>query len=478
MSVSSVKLRGEATADLLRRYRDVFRFAWSQRQAMAPVQRLPHEAEFLPAALALQETPVSPAPRVAMWSIVAFTAIAAVWAGVGTIDVVATASGRIVSQAGSQVIQPVETATVRAIHVREGQAVRAGDALIDLDARLAQADSTRAGAEVADARLLAARSRALLAALDGGKAPVLPALPDVPVARRGEAEQLLRSQYQEYLARRSRLEAELARIDAEAQTTRETVRKLEQTLPLAERRAEDLKALADEQFVSRHTYLDREQVRIERGADLSTLRSKLKEIEASRRESLNQQAELLAQTRRAALDAATEGAQRAAALEQELAKADTRGRLLQLTAPVDGTVQQLAVRTVGGVVTPAQQVMVIVPKDGTLEVEAFVENKDIGFVRAGQRAVVKVETFPYTKYGTIDGEITSVSHDAIADEKRGLIYATRVRLERRTIDVDGVDVSLTPGMAVSVEARLGERRLIEYFLSPFLRATSESLRER
>ena len=217
-----LSIRYLATADLLRRYRDVFRFAWSQRQAMAPVQRLPHEAEFLPAALALQETPVSPAPRVAMWSIVAFTAIAAVWAGVGTIDVVATASGRIVSQAGSQVIQPVETAAVRAIHVREGQAVRAGDALIDLDARLAQADSTRAGAEVADARLLAARSRALLAALDSGKAPVLPALPDVPVARRGEAEQLLRSQYQEYLARRSRLEAELARIDAEAQTTRET----------------------------------------------------------------------------------------------------------------------------------------------------------------------------------------------------------------------------------------------------------------
>lgn len=142
-----------------------------------------------------------------------------------------------------------------------------------------------------------------------------------------------------------------------------------------------------------------------------------------------------------------------------------------------GTVQQLAVRTVGGVVTPAQQLMVIVPKGDTLEVEAFIENKDIGFVRPGQTAVVKVETFQYTKYGTIFGEITSVSHDAISDEKRGLIYSTRVRLELSTLKVDGVDVSLSPGMSVSVEVKTGTRRVIEYFTSPLIKSKSESFKE-
>lgn len=145
---------------------------------------------------------------------------------------------------------------------------------------------------------------------------------------------------------------------------------------------------------------------------------------------------------------------------------------------MEGTVQQLAVHTVGGVVTEAQPLMMIVPRDKALEVEAFVDNKDIGFVRPGQPAEVKIETFQYTKYGTIHARIASVSHDAINDEKRGLIYSARVRMERSTIDVDGTPVNLGPGMAVSVEIKTGRRRVIEYFLSPLMQYGNESLRER
>jgi hemolysin D len=141
-------------------------------------------------------------------------------------------------------------------------------------------------------------------------------------------------------------------------------------------------------------------------------------------------------------------------------------------------VQQLAVRTVGGVVTPAQALMVIVPKDDALEVEAFLENKDIGFVDAGQEAEVKIETFPFTRYGTIPARLTHVSHDAINDEKRGLIYSTRAKLARATVQVEDKTVNLTAGMAVSLEVKTGKRRVIEYFLSPLLQRGSESLRER
>ena len=134
--------------------------------------------------------------------------------------------------------------------------------------------------------------------------------------------------------------------------------------------------------------------------------------------------------------------------------------------------------TEGGVVTPAQPLMVVVPADQPLEVEAFFENKDIGFLRQGQVAEVKVETFQFTKYGTLDAELTSVSHDAISDEQRGLIYASRVRMARTSLDVDGTEVRLSPGMAVTVEVKTGQRRVIEYFLAPLLRHTDESLRER
>jgi hemolysin D len=151
---------------------------------------------------------------------------------------------------------------------------------------------------------------------------------------------------------------------------------------------------------------------------------------------------------------------------------------MRLTAPVAGTVQQLAVHTVGGVVTAAQPLMVIVPKENVLEVEAWLPNKDIGFVNVGQVAEVKVEAFPFTKYGSLPGRVIQVSADAIQDEKRGLVYATRVRLARDTLRMENRAVRLTPGMAVTVEVRTGQRRVIEYFLDPLIQVGRESLRER
>jgi len=141
-------------------------------------------------------------------------------------------------------------------------------------------------------------------------------------------------------------------------------------------------------------------------------------------------------------------------------------------------VQQLAVHTVGGVVTPAQPLMVLVPADQALEIEAALENKDIGFVNPGQEAEIKVETFPYTRYGTLHGEVTHVSSDAINDEKRGLIYAARIKLPQTTMAVGNKHVNLAPGMAVTVEIKTGTRRVAEYFLSPLIDHASESLHER
>jgi hemolysin D len=318
----------------------------------------------------------------------------------------------------------------------------------------------------------------MLAALDSGRTLKLTRPNGVDDAKFAGAQRLVAGQIAELSAKQSRIEAETAKREAELRSTQELVRKLEQTVPIAKQRAQDFKDLVDQNFVSKHGYLEREQARIEQEADLANLRSRLKEIEAALREARGQRAELLAETRRVSLESITDGQQKVAALEQDLLKADSRGKLMQLTSPVDGTVQQLVVHTVGGVVTPAQPVMVIVPRDNPLEVEAFLENKDIGFVKPNQDAEVKIETFQYTKYGTIHAKVTSVSHDAINDEKRGLIYSTRVKMDKANINVDGTPVSLSPGMAVSVEIKTGKRRVIEYFLSPLMQHTSESLRER
>ncbi len=457
-------VRLQALWDLFKRYGAAFRHAWQHRAEMQGVERLPHEAQFLPAALSLQKTPVSPAPRLAMWLMIAVALLTLLWAMFGHIDVVATAQGKIVPNGRIKTIQPIETAAIKSIHVTDGQLVKAGQILIELDATAAQADQDRLRGDLGVARLEVARGQAMLAALDKGAMLKLERPEGVSDTVFDEARRLLAGQMAEVSAKQSQIEAQIGQSEAELRSMQTLVRKLEQTAPIARQRAADFKKLVDKNFVSQHGYLDSEQTRIEQ--------------EAALRQARTQRAQLLAETRRVSLDGITNGQQKISALEQELLKANTRSKLMHLTSPVDGTVQQLAVHTVGGVVTAAQPLMVIVPSDNSLEVEAFLENKDIGFVKANQDAEVKVETFQFTKYGTIHAKVTSVSHDAINDEKRGLIYLTRVKMDKSTINVDGTTVSLSPGMAVSVEVKTGKRRVIEYFLSPLIQHTKESLRER
>ncbi|MHB1214461.1 MAG: HlyD family type I secretion periplasmic adaptor subunit [Thiobacillus sp.] len=471
-------MKRHAFADLFNRYARIFLRAWSQRKATDSPILQPHEAQFLPAALALRDTPVHPAPRITLWLIMAFALIAVLWAIFGRIDVVATAVGKIIPNDRTKVIQPMETAVVKAIYVRDGQVVQLGQVLIELDATIATADSDRLRSEALTARLEALRAQALLTALASGVPPRLQPLVGAHTARLLAEQSQAAGQYQEYQARQLQLQAEIARRRAELQATLEQVSKLEQTAPIARQRAQDYQKLMKENFISQHGYLEREQARIEQDQDLASSRSKVAEIRAALMEAQQQQATLTAETRRQLLDQHNLADQKAASLEQELVKADQRSRLMHMTAPVAGTVQQLAVHTVGGVVTPAQPLMVIVPKDNVLEVEAMLPNKDIGFVNPGQDAEVKVETFPFTKYGTLHGTIIQVSSDAIQDEKRGLIYSTRVKLAKDTLRVENKTVRLTPGMAVTVEVKTGKRRVIEYFLSPLMQVMSESLRER
>lgn len=467
-----------ALAGLGSRYRRVFAQAWRHRHARDPRAYRDYEAQFLPAALSLQESPLSPAPRIVMWVLILIAVLAVVWAVFGRIDVVATAHGKIVPNARTKVIQPLEAGSIASIQVRDGQAVKQGDVLIVLDATVADAEHTRITHELTAAQLQAARSRALLASIETGRPPKLIAVPDVDPVALNEAQRLLAGQFAEFLSKSARLSAEVSKREAELQSVRESLHKVERTLPLARQRAADFKALLDKQFVSTHLYLEREQTVIEQEADQSILRSRQQEALAAVKEAREQQQALVAEVRRTALDSLNEATQKVASSDQERVKAQSRAGLMTLTAPVDGTVQQLAVHTIGGVVTSAQPLMVIVPHDDAVEIEAFLENKDVGFVSPDQEAEVKIETFPYTKYGTILARIAHVSGDAISDDKRGLIYAVRAKLAKTTIQLENRAVNLTAGMAVTVEIKTGKRRVIEYFLSPLMQYGTESLRER
>lgn len=439
-----------AYAELLRRYGAVFRHFWTHRDRLGDRMLREHEAEFLPAALAIQERPVSPAARRLAMALIGLIAAVLLWAIVGELDIVVNAAGRIVPGARTKTIGSVDVASVRALHVEEGRSVKAGDVLIELDSSAPDAEHDKASGDRIAALLQAARSQALIAALDDLRPPHLARIGEVPQDEWRAAQRHLDGQYHDFLAKLRRIDGDIERYRL--------------ALPLATQRAEDYKTLAADHDVSQHAYLEKEQARID-------LQGQLVDTQ-------HQRTALIEETRRLAYDQWTEASKVAAASGQDALRAGSHSRLLKLTAPVDGTVQQLTVHTVGGVVPAAQPLMQIVPAEDLVEVEAWLENKDVGFVSEGQHAEVKVDTFEYTKYGTIPARVTHVSRDAVQDEKKGLIYAAKIVLDRSTIDVDGHPVKLAPGMAVSVEIATGTRRVIEYVLSPLLRHKRESLNER
>jgi hemolysin D len=228
-------------------------------------------------------------------------------------------------------------------------------------------------------------------------------------------------------------------------------------------------------------------------------KSKYQEADAAVAALTETRAQTAAEYRRTRFEELSKAEQKAAGLAQDVIKAEQRTKLQVLTAPVDGVVQQLAVHTVGGVVTPGQALLSVVPLDSHLEIEAMVSNRDIGFIHAGQAAEVKVDTFSFTRYGLLHGEVINVSPDAITRDKpqdrtndktpgtettssepkgQELNYAARVSLDRTQMQVEDKLVNLTPGMAVTVEIKTGSRAIVSYLLSPVVQYKQEMFRER
>src|SRR3984893_9593295 len=431
------------------------------------------ESEFLPAVLQVQVAPPSPAVRAVLWVIGLIFTAAVLWACLGRIDMIAVARGKLIPSDHSKVIQPLENGIVRAIHVRDGQHVTAGSALIELDPTTSGAEHERQASELAAARVQIARLRALLAEGSALEAPE-----DADPAFVSLLQRMLFDQRGEH---ESRLEAAQLLVDqrrAMVDGTQADIDRLGATIPILTERSAAVKTLLEGGFVARMQYLEIEEQRITRVQSLAMQRERLVQDQAALAEAHQQKAALEAELRSAYLTELAEWETRATSLAQELVKASQRSAVQRLTAPIDGAIQKLAGHTLGGVVTPAQQLMVVVPHDHPLEVEAWIENKDVGFVSAGQSVEVKIDTFPFTTYGNISGKVLLISRDAVQVDKVGLVYAVRASLDRPAIVVDGRSTPLLAGMAVSLEIKAGQRRLIEFFLSPLIRHARESLRER
>jgi hemolysin D len=461
--------------------------------------RRAEEVAFLPAALEITETPPSPIGRAIAVALMLLVCAALAWSAWGTIDIVASATGKVVSSGRSKVVQPFETGVVRAIHVQDGQSVKSGDLLIELDPTVNAAERDRLHDDLMAERLNVARLRAALAAGGEEVSADLVVPEDADPMLVATQRQLLANQVSENRAKLAALARQEAQKEAEHQTIAATIHKLDALLPVTQQRVEIRKTLMEKEIGSKLTYYETLQLQIEQQEELRVQSSRLKEAEAAVAAIRETRIQALAEYRKSLSDELAKSEQKANGVARDLIKAQQRTRLQQLTSPVDGVVQQLAVHTVGGVVTPAQSLLVIVPTDMRLEIEAMISNRDIGFVEAGQGAAIKIDTFNFTRYGLLAGQVVSVSQDAIIRDRpqeRGtdralatqrdssepsgqeLSYSARISLDRTRMQVDDRLVNLSPGMAVTVEIRTGSRTILSYLLSPLQRYRHEIMRER
>ena len=436
--------------------------------------------QFLPAALEVQESPPSPANHWLLVLLLSLFVIGVLWASFGHVDIVVTAPGRIVPSGQVKQVQAPETGTVAAILVREGDRVDEGQALIRLDTTYADADDQRIREQLEDIALQTHWRQALEDwLLDGREAAaelVLPQALEPPEQARAEA--LYRQHRQEIAARMLSLEKELTANEAEQATARAERVRVSATLAVLVERVAAYKTLMDQQYGAKVQYLEMLQQQTELERSIPVQKSREQQLIENAAGIIARMHATVSEVRKNNLMELARLDSELGALVQESRKAQQHQSQLVLRAPVTGTVQELVTHTVGGVVSPAQQLMKIVPEDATIEVEALLQNKDIGFVNAGQLAEVKIDTFNFTKYGLIDAKIVNVSNDAVEDQQLGWVFKMRLKLDRDNIAIEDKLVRLSPGMSVTTEIKTGKRRLIEFFLSPLLRYQHDSVRER
>ncbi len=410
--------------------------------------------EFSTEAIALQSRPPARLARAVTLTLCLFTLLAVVYAVFAKMDVVITATGRVVPSGKAVVVQSFETATVRSVLARDGQRVKTGDVLVILSPL-----STTPGSPLAPLPLPASKP-----------APGTGASTETPRA-------LLDARLLESLSKLATLDAEVTRRRSERDAIAGVIEQLNASQVLVQKRHAMRDRLARTGHMTEANLIESKLELINLQKEISIQQNRLREAESALNAALQNRTQADAEYKARFPDGLVSIAPKPDAQKPGPAAAPS---LVTLVAPTDGVVQWLAPLTVGDTVSATQNLLVVVPENASLAVEALVFNKDIGHLRVNQQAVVKIETFDYTRYGHIDGVVLWVGADAITDPKLGPVYATRVLLKAFETPniVNGRRGQLAPGMNVTVDVRVTERRMVEYFLAPLLRYKEESLRER
>lgn len=421
--------------------------------------------EFLPSAISLERESASPAGRSLIWLIIFIFSSSVAWASLSQIDIVAVAPGKIIPDGRTKSVQTSVKARVKNVMVKDGDLVSAGQLLLELDDEQLKAEIKQVEQRHQQADEEVTRYEALLELIRGKQ-------------KNSSLDLMAKSVWRLYLEEKEQINKQITAQNIELKKIKITVDKFNATLPIIRKKEQRLEHLAKNNLSSKQQHLDQKQIRLEVEHELArneiVLEEILNNIDSLKQSLLIHQAE----TENTFLDKLEQARFMRASSAQELERFDQLKKQYSIFSEVSGRVHQLMLNSTNNVVTPAQQVMLIVPEDRSLKVEAFIKNSDVGFVRQGQTTHVKVDAYPFTKYGLLKGEIEHISSDALEDKLYGYVYKMQVKLDKELLEYQGKNMPLSPGMNVTSEVITGKRRLIDYFLSPLKRFGDESIRER
>ncbi len=436
------------------------------------------ETEFLPAILEVTETPPSPTGRLVMWSILLLLVVGLIWAFLGHINEVAVANGKVIPSGQAKTVQVKNKGIIKEILVEEGQQVQEGDVLVVLDPTTADADYDSLKKRAAYYKLDIQRLTAELS-----NQPFTPEEDEDLEAHDLAAEiALYQSRTSDHQTQRQSRQDVVDQKRARLQSTQTTYEKYADALKIAQEKERRLVELKEQNAISEFQLLEQQKETIEYAKNAQAELESLSSIQAEIAEAEQNLANVDAAYRKDIMTALVEAKKEYYSVTEAIKKADEDARMATIVAPTSGRVYNLAIHTVGGIVTDAQPLMQIVPEDVTLEFEVYADNKDIGFIKNGMEAEVKVETFNFQKFGMIKADVVEISADAV-NEPNDLERNKKFKLilkptEKNTVDVFGEEVPLAVGMNVSAEIKIKEKRIVDFFLDPFRRYTSEALRER
>ena len=431
---------------------------------------------FSPTMLQVQTAPPAPMARAIAITMVVLLVITILWSIWADFDIAVTANGQAIASSKTKVVQALDAGRVVAIHVKDGDVVKQGDALIELDATITGADAEKTQHDRTEAQLDILRLEAQLQ----GRTQLQGIPDDVPEEALLRQQQFLQSKVAEQLNKMAVLEQEVIRRRAELESAQANIAKIEQTLPMLQQRLEMREKLLREGYMSELTVIENRLEVTSQQSEWAIQKGKRKEAQQALRAAELSKSQAQSEYRVRTAAELTEAQRRWQAGQHEYTKAAYRQAHQVLTAPITGVVQQLAVHTVGGVVNAGQGVMTVVPQEGGVEIEAQVPNKDVGFMREGMPVTIKLDAFEFTKYGALDGVVQWIGADAVKDEKLGNFYPIRVVLKttQLPVSVNGQRPQIRIGMAVTADISIGQRKAYEYFLGPLLKYQNESLRER